>query len=98
MDNSFQDILFSAVTGMDKDSFERKAGLRRNPELGRCPICKEEIIYEDNGDMACKNFNKGCYWHRYSDGLNFWSSTEEIIRAKCKEDPEFAMMINKEGS
>lgn len=99
MDTSkVQDIMFKAMLGMDKNEFVRKANLMRNPEgfekPGYCPVCKKELV-QDNGNLFCKDFSTqydtkgGCYWHRYEDGLNYWSSPQEMFDAMAKKDPDF---------
>ena len=92
-------MLFNSITGMSKEEFKRKAGLMRNPEglekPGRCPVCKAELKQNDQGDLYCSNYSSGyekdggCYWHRYKDGLNYWSSPEEMFKAMVETDPEF---------
>lgn len=98
---TIQDIMFETVLGMSKDEFMRKANLMRNPEgfesPGHCPVCKKELIQSENGDLFCKNFSiqyetnadSGCYWHRYADGLNYWSSPNEMFEAMAKVNPSF---------
>ena len=76
--------------------FIRKADLMRNPEGPKkdiCPACKKRIVVNAKGDQYCENFNLDyekqnppkCYWHRYVDGLNYWSSPEEIIPILAKK-------------
>ena len=100
MINDFQNVIFQSILGMDKDEFMRKANLMRNPEgwdeEKRCPVCKKPIIIDkETGDMFCSNYSIGyktenkCYWHRYSDGLNYWSTPEEMVQSMCSKDPEF---------
>jgi len=96
---NFEDILFQSVINMTKKEFLRKAGLMRNPEgfekPGYCPICKKELRQNDQGDLFCVDWTPGyekeggCYWHRYADGLNYWSSPAEMFKVMAEKDPEF---------
>lgn len=80
-----------------------KVNLARNPEgykdPKRCPICKKEIKVDSKGGMFCSNYSPDyeksgkCYWHRYSNGLNYWSSPTEIMREACKKYPELKKMM-----
>ena len=101
MSDPIDSIMFEAILGMNKNEFLRKENLMRNPEWsenhGYCPVCKSEIVQNENGDLFCKNFsiqyetngNGGCYWHRYADGLNYWSSPHEMFEAMAKVNPSF---------
>jgi hypothetical protein len=105
---SYQDFVFQNMLGMDKAAFLRKAGLMRNPEgfekPGYCPICKKELRQNDQGDLYCTDWNPGyekeggCYWHRYADGLNYWSEPEEIFKVMAENDPEFKKMYDQAKS
>lgn len=95
-----QNMLFELLTGMNEEQFMRKAQLMRNPEGADkdiCPVCKSKIRTNEQGDKFCVNYEQcyekvsdKCYWHRYADGTNMWSSPEECIKAMCDTDPEFA--------
>ena len=87
-----EDFIFQTTIGMTKEEFLRKAGLMRNPKNGHCPICKKPIITNEQNDVFCSDYGKsnGCYWHRYADGLNYWSSPEECFAKMAETDPEFA--------
>ena len=94
-----RDLMCESLLGMDRKSFERKAQLMRGPEgfekPGYCPVCKKELHVNDKGDLFCKDFNLdyekkgGCYWHRYADGLNYWSSPEELFSVMADKNPAF---------
>lgn len=94
IDNGLDDILLRSLIGMSRDEFKRKAGLMRNPERNHCPVCKKPIHANDQGDLFCENLNLnyenegGCFWHRYEDGTNYWSSPEEIFAQAKKKYPE----------
>jgi hypothetical protein len=102
---NLQDLMLQQIIGMDKEEFERTAGLMRNPEgsgkPGRCPVCKNKLIKNDRGDLFCVNFDVGykkngkCFWHRYEDGLNYWSTPEEMFKSMCDKDPEFKAKYNQ---
>ena len=91
------DITLEAMIGMNKDEFMRQAQLMINPEgypeRDICPICKNKIKKEENGDMFCENYtidekeikNGKCFWHRYKNGLNYWSPPSQMIPVMCKE-------------
>jgi len=103
-----RDLMCEALLGMDRKSFERKAQLMRNPEgfekPGYCPVCKKELIQNDQGDLYCKDWNPGyetqggCFWHRYADSLNYWSSLEEMFEVMAAKDPEFKRMYDQARS
>ena len=103
--NDVQDIMFQSTLNMSKEEFLRKMGLMRNPkgwdEIKRCPVCKKEIKETENG-VQCSNFSIDykesgkCYWHRYTDGLNYWSSPEEMFKVMCQKDPEFKKKFDEE--
>jgi len=96
---SFEDLILQNTIGMDKKTFMRKAQLMRNPggfeKPGYCPVCKKDLIQNDQGDLFCEDFNisyeekGGCFWHRYADGLNYWSEPEEMFAVMAKNDPKF---------
>jgi len=102
---NFEDFVFQTTIGMTKNEFIRKDQLMRNPEgfekPGYCPICKKELVINEQGDLFCKNFSIGyekdgrCFWHRYIDGLNYWSSPEEMVKSMCNKDPEFKRKYEK---
>lgn len=84
LDKVMNAIISDGLGITSKEDFMRSASLMRNPENGRCPACKLQIRTNDKGDQYCQKFdldykkNGGCYWHRYKDGLNYWSSIKEI--------------------
>jgi len=73
------------------EKIKRLAKLAKNPENRKCPACNASINIRKNGDMFCNRFNldyekqAGCFWHRYENGLNYWSEIEEVMRAMSKE-------------
>jgi len=101
----FEDLVFQNVVGMDKDAFLRNAQLMRGPggfeKPGYCPICKKELVKNEQGDLYCKDFNigykkeGGCFWHRYKDGLNYWSEPEEMFKDMAAKNPEFKKAYEK---
>lgn len=105
--STMQDVLFHALLGMDRKTFERKGKLMRNPEgLGEqkyCPLCKKPIRINDRGDMTCENFelredytdSDKCMWHRWEDGTNYWSNPMEALKAMAKKDPKIAELIKQ---
>lgn len=65
--------------------------MKRNPEgmYGDvCPNCKSKLKQNKKGDLHCENFTLTsleiecgkCPWHRYSDGTNYWSPPEELMK------------------
>lgn len=74
---------------MTKEEILRTATLLRNPERGHCPNCKKPLREEKNGDLYCPDFSLNadakCVWHRYKNGLNYWSSTRDVIETLSKE-------------
>jgi len=106
MSNPLEDLVMMTTLGMSKDEFMRTANLKRNPEgfgeQKRCPVCKRpvEVINED-GDIACENFsldyekNGKCYWHRWANGTNYWSSPKDVLEAAAKEFPEFGALYKE---
>ena len=98
-----QDIIFQLTIGMNREEFKRKCGLMQNPEglekPGYCPICKKKLEQNDKGDLFCQGYiakESSCYWHRYADGLNYWSSPDEMFASMAKTDPEFKKFYNQE--
>jgi hypothetical protein len=89
--NPMRELLFRVHLGCSESEFFRKVGLCRNPERGRCPICKKQVELSGNGDRHCENFSLNhekdgkCYWHRYADGTNYWTSPEELMRVMSKK-------------
>lgn len=91
MNKKIKHFLFHIMLGMGEAEFHRTAGLTRNPEgppeQKCCPVCKKPILRDEQGDLRCENFsldyerNDGCYWHRYADGLNYWSKPAEILKS-----------------
>ena len=92
------DALFMLLTGMDKKTFDIKAGLMRGPEgwgdKRYCPVCKKPIVSNEQGDRFCENFsldyekNGKCFWHRWKDGTNYWSDPITVMKAMAKDHPE----------
>ena len=99
-----QRVLQNLLMGNTED-VKRDINLQRNPEgIGDtkyCPVCKKPIQVNEQGDQMCENFsldykrNGKCYWHRWNDGTNHWSSPIEIFDAFAKESPEFREIYEK---
>jgi len=104
-EQKFHDFVFESLLGMDKNHFTQKAVLMRNPEgfekPGYCPICKKELHQNDQGDLFCKDYTPdyerkdGCYWHRYEDGLNYWSTPEEMVKTMAEKNPRFKKVFEE---
>ena len=78
----------------NKKELLRKVALWRNPEgldQNVCPECKGKIRTTEKGDKFCENYSidekkeGACCWHRYANGLNYWSEPEELITVLAKE-------------
>jgi len=100
-----KDAVLMAMTGMTSEEFNRKAQLMRGPkgwgENRYCPVCKKPIHTNDRGDRFCENFsldykkNGKCFWHRWKDGTNHWSSPVEVMRAMAVDCPEIAELLKE---
>ena len=105
--NIVEDIQFHSTFGMSRNDFLRKAQLMRSPEgmsdNKYCPNCKKPVRTNEKGDMYCTNYsldyekNGKCFWHRYADGLNYWSSPVEIAKVKAQEYPELRGVVESMG-
>ena len=105
---NIEDILLKSTIGMDRKTFIRTAQLMRNPEglekPFRCPVCKKEIHKNEQNDLYCSAFNisyekeGGCFWHRYADGLNYWSPPEDMFKVMAEKNEEFRKVYESSQS